>query len=142
MRRKSKFATIIITIMLIFATAITPISAAHIDNMVHVMPRFDNVNNVSLGIGFDANNVAYVTLVASMFSNGSGISGIAKLFNSEGTCIAAWSVSDYVEPIGAEFTHQCEYGKTYTATFEGYAYSNNGTAPDRIELSVTGTCKK
>lgn len=141
MKQKSKFTTIIITIMLIFATTITPISAAYNDNMVYVTPRYGNVNNVALGIGFDANNVAYVTLVADMFSNGSGISGIAKLFNSEGTCIAAWSVSDYVEPIGAEFTHQCEYGKTYTATFEGYGYSNNGTAPDRLELSVTGTCR-
>ena len=140
MKREFKFTTIIVTVMLIFVTTIIPVSAAHIDNM-SVMPRFDNVNNVSLGIGFDANNVAYVTLTASMYSNGSGISGIAKLFDSEGTCIAAWSVSDYVRPIAAEFTHQCEYGETYTATFEGYAYSNNGTAPDRLELSVTGTCR-
>ena len=142
MRRNPKFATIIITAMLIFATTIIPVSAAYNDNMMYATPRYSVVNNVTLGIGFDTNNVVYVTLTANMFSNGSGISGIAKLFNSEGTCIAAWSVSDYVEPIGAEFTHQCEYGKTYTATFEGYAYSNNGTAPDRIELSVTGTCKK
>jgi hypothetical protein len=142
MKRKSKFITIIITVMPILITTIMPVGAAYNDNMMYATPRYSVVNNVTLGIGFDTNNVAYVTLTADMFSNGSGISGIAKLFNSEGTCIAAWSVSDYVEPIGVEFTHQCEYGKTYTATFEGYGYSNNGTAPDRLELSVTGTCRK
>jgi len=141
MKRKSKFTATIITLMFVFAATITPVSAAYSDNMMYATPRYSVVNNVTLGLGFDTNNVGYVTLTADLFSNGSGISGIAKLFNSDGTCIAAWSVSEYVKPIGVEFTHQCEYGETYTATFEGYAYSNNQTAPDRLELSVTGTCR-
>ena len=52
-----------------------------------------------------------------------------------------WSVSDYDEPFFKEVSYQGEYGETYTATFGGYAYSNNGTPADRLDLSVTGTCK-
>lgn len=127
--------------VLILVWCVTPLHAANGNGSIVVQPRFDNVSSASLGISFDTNNVVYVTLNVIPYDHGSGVSGIMKLFNSEGTCIAAWSVSDYVEPIAAEFTHQGEYGETYTATFEGYAYSNNQTAPDRLELSVTGTCR-
>lgn len=64
-----------------------------------------------------------------------------KLFDSDGICIEIWFVSDYVKPILAEFAYQGEYGETYTLTFAGYAYSNNGTVTDRVELSAVGTCK-
>ena len=87
------------------------------------------------------NNMVYCSISIEPYSNCTGISGIMKLFDSNGTCLAVWSVSDYERPIGAEFSHQGVYGETYTATFEGYAYSNNGTQPDRLELSTTDTCK-
>lgn len=103
--------------------------------------RFSNIHSAELSIAFDTNNVIYCTLSVEPFSHGSGVSGLMKLFDSDGNCIEIWSVSDYVKPIMAEFTYQGEYGETYTLTFAGYAYSNNGTAADRLELSTTGTCK-
>ena len=106
-----------------------------------VSPRFNNVINATLSIGFNDDNVVFCSISVNQSSNGTGVSGIMKLFDSDGTCLAVWSVSDYERPIGAEFSHQGVYGETYTATFEGYAYSNNGTPPDRLELSTTNTCK-
>ena len=109
-----------------------PVSAA--------TPRFNNINNASLFMAFDSNYTIYVGLSVATYSHGSGVSGLVKLFDSEGTCLAIWSVSDYEKPIGAEFTYQGVRGETYTATFAGYAYSNNGTAADRLELEYTATC--
>lgn len=106
-----------------------------------ISPRFNNIINATLSIGFDMDNVVYCSIDVNPYSHGSGISGLMKLFDSNGTCLAVWSVSDYERPIGAEFSYQGEYGETYTATFAGYAYSNNQTAPDRLELSITDTCK-
>ena len=86
------------------------------------------------------NNVAYCGISVAPLLHGSGVSGLMKIFDSDGVCLEIWSVSDYVDPIMQEFTYQCEYGETYTITFAGYAYSNNGTAADRLELSVSNTC--
>ena len=86
------------------------------------------------------NNVAYCGISVAPLLHGSGVSGLMKIFDSDGVCLEIWSVSDYVDPIMQEFTYQCEYGETYTVTFAGYAYSNNGTAADRLELSVSNTC--
>ena len=105
-----------------------------------ITPYFSNISRASLTIAFDTSNVVYCTLSVTPFSHGSGVSGLMKLFNSDGTCLEIWSVSDYEKPIAAENTYQGVYGETYTVTFEGYAYSNNGTAPDRLEISTTGTC--
>ena len=107
-----------------------------------ITPYFNNINNVSLTIAFDVDNVAHCILSVSTLSHGSGVSGLMKLFDSDGTCLEIWSVSDYEQPIIEENTYQCTYGETYTVTFEGYAYSNNNTAPDRLEISSTATCKK
>lgn len=109
-----------------------PVSAA--------TPRFNNINNAALFIDFDSNYTVYIGLSVATYSHGSGVSGLVKLFDSEGTCLQIWSVSDYEKPIGAEFTYPGVEGETYTATFAGYAYSNNGTAADRLELEITATC--
>ena len=103
-------------------------------------PRFSNVSNVSLMLDYDSDYVVYVGLSVVPYSHGSGVSGLMKLFDSSGTCVAIWSVSDYDKPIGVEFTYQGERRETYTAQFHGYAYSNNGTAADRIEIENTITC--
>lgn len=106
-----------------------------------ISPRFSNVASVSLSIDFDMNNVVYCTLAVAPYSHGSGVSGLMKLYDSDGNCLKIWSVSDYERPIVAEFTYQGVYGEEYTAVFTGYAYSNNGTAADRLELEISAVCE-
>ena len=128
--KKRMFKVLAVVLAMILFTI--PVSAA--------TPRFNNINNATLIIDFDSNYTVYVGLSVATYSHGSGVSGLVKLFDSEGTCLAIWSVSDYEKPIGAEFTYPGVRGETYTATFAGYAYSNNGTAADRLELEITATC--
>ena len=122
----------VLTVVFVMVMFTIPVSAA--------TPRFNNISTASLLMGFDTNYTVYVGLDVSAYSHGSGVSGLVKLFDSEGTCLAIWSVSDYEKPIGAEFTYPGVRGETYTATFAGYAYSNNGTPADRLELEYTATC--
>ena len=122
----------VLTVVFVMVMFTIPVSAA--------TPRFNNISTASLLMGFDTNYTVYVGLDVSAYSHGSGVSGLVKLFDSEGTCLAIWSVSDYEKPIGAEFTYPGVRGETYTATFAGYAYSNNGTPADRLELEITATC--
>ena len=122
----------VLTVVLLMVIFTIPVSAA--------TPRFNNISTASLLMGFDTNYTVYVGLNVSAYSHGSGVSGLVKLFDSEGTCLAIWSVSDYEKPISQEFTYPGVKGETYTATFAGYAYSNNGTPADRLELEYTATC--
>ena len=122
----------VLTVVLMMVMFTVPVSA--------VTPRFNNISTASLLMDFDTNYTVYVGLDISAYSHGSGVSGLVKLFDSEGTCLAIWSVSDYEKPIGAEFTYPGVRGETYTATFAGYAYSNNGTAADRLELEISAVC--
>ena len=125
-----------ITVLILTLVMMTlPVCAAE-----GVEPRFNNVAIAGVGISFDRNNVVYCSLDVSPYSHCSGVSGLMRLYDSAGNCIKIWSVSDYERPIGVENTYQGTYGATYTVTFTGYAYSNNGTPADRLELSVTGTC--
>lgn len=140
MKVRLRLVKVILAVVLMFTISSMPVLAAEGTGAYIVQPRYNNINGASLGIAFDTNNVVYIALNVDPYSHGSGVSGLIKLFNSDGDCIAAWSVSDYVEPFFKEVTHQGEYGETYTATFEGYAYSNNGTPGDRLELSITSTC--
>ena len=122
----------VLTVVLVMLMFTIPVSAA--------TPRFNNIGAASLLMDFDTNYTVYVGLNISTYGHGSGVSGLVKLFDSEGTCLAIWSVSDYEKPISAEFTYPGVRGETYTATFAGYAYSNNGTPADRLELEYTATC--
>ncbi len=123
----------VLTVVLVMVMFTIPVSAA--------TPRFNNVSSAKLLMDFDSNYTVYVGLSIATYTHGSGVSGLVKLFDSEGTCLQIWSVSDYEKPIGAEFTYPGVMGETYTATFAGYAYSNNGTAADRLELEVTAVCR-
>ena len=136
---RKKLLNTLLTILMVMIIFVTPVSASSGDTIIQ--PRFNNISGASITIGFDMNNIVYITVVVDTYAHGSGASGIVKLFDSDGNCLDVWSFSDYEKPIGMEFTYQGEYGETYTATFEGYAYSNNQTAPDRLEMSVTGTCR-
>ena len=122
----------VLTIVLVMVMFTIPVSAA--------TPRFNNIGDATLLIDFDRNYTVYIGLAVAAYSHGSGVSGLVKLFDSEGTCLAIWPVSDYEKPIGAEFTYPGVKGETYTATFAGHAYSNNGTASDRLELEYTAVC--
>ena len=122
----------LLTVVLAMVMFTIPVSAA--------TPRFNNIGSASLLMAFDTNYTVYVGLDISAYSHGSGVSGLVKLFDSEGTCLAIWPVSDYEKPLGAEFTYPGVRGETYTATFAGYAYSNNGTAADRLELEISAVC--
>ena len=128
--KKSILKALAVVLAMILFTI--PVSAA--------TPRFNNINNATLLIDFDRDYTVYIGLSVAAYSHGSGVSGLVKLFDSEGTCLEIWSVSDYEKPIGAEFSYPGVLGETYTATFTGYAYSNNGTPADRLELEITGTC--
>ena len=131
--------TVLATVLALVITTV-PIFASG-DNTVNVIsPRYNNIGGYSFGIDFDENNVVTVSLSLSTYSHCSGVSGLVKLFDSSGTCLTAWSVSDYEKPISFSATYQGVRGETYTATFGGYAYSNNGTAPDRLDLTYTDTC--
>lgn len=143
MKTKNNCIKFLLTIILTCVVTASPVHAAEcrISNENTIMPRFNNISSVSLGMGFDANNVVYCTIDADLHGNGTGISGIMKLYDSNGTCLNVWSVSDYEGLIFQEFSHQGVYGETYTATFEGYAYGKSGSQPDRLELTVTSTCK-
>ena len=122
----------VLTVVLVMVMFTIPVSAA--------TPRFNNVSAATLLMDFDSNYTVYVGLSVATYGHGSGVSGLIKLFDSEGTCLEIWSVSDYEKPIGTEFTYPGVRGETYTATFAGYAYSNNGTPADRLELEYTATC--
>lgn len=137
---KSKLFKTIISIFMVMSMMAVPVSAARGDDMV-IQPYYSNISSAQIYITFDMSNVVYCGLSLTEYAHGSGVSGIMKLFNSNGNCIAAWSVSDYESPYAVENTYQGVYGETYTVTFEGYAYSNNQTAPDRLELSVTARCE-
>lgn len=143
MKNSAKFIKNQLVIMLVLVIMSFPICAANNSISVEnsISPRFNNIINASLSISFSQSNVVSCSIGVNPNSNGTGISGIMKLFDSDGICLAVWSVSDYEGIIFQEFSYQGVYGETYTATFEGYAYGINGTQPDRLELSITDTCK-
>ena len=142
MKSLNKVLNKAITLFLIIAMTVLPVCAGGDGaSSTAVQPRYNNISSVVLSLEFDMNNVAYCGISVAPLLHGSGVSGLMKIFNSDGVCLEIWSVSDYVDPIMQEFTYQCEYGESYTVTFAGYAYSNNGTAADRLELSVTAICE-
>ena len=140
MKLKTYIWKSLVSMILALLVAVMPVCASETSYNT-VTPRFNNISTAILGLGFDMDNMVYCSINIEPYSNCTGISGIMKLFDSNGTCLAVWSVSDYERPIFQEFSYQGVYRETYTATFEGYAYSNNGTQPDRLELSITDTCK-
>lgn len=135
---KKRITKTLLCLLLVISMLIVPVSAMGTD--VSVQPRYNNVSVAVLSLNFDLDNTVYCGLSVVPYAQCSGVSGIMKLFDSTGTCLAVWSVSDYEHPIMAENTYQGVYGETYTCTFFGYAYSNNQTPPDELELSVTSTC--
>lgn len=120
-----------------FAGNVLSVSASS----TYVEPRYNNVSGASISIDFEDGNV-YVGVNVVPYSHGSGISGLVKLYDSTSSQeIAIWPVSDYERPIAVEFSYPGVKGRTYTAVFTGYAYSNNGTAADRLEMECSAKFK-
>lgn len=141
MRLIKQMTKTFLALSIAFSMLMMPVSAMESDEIMYsVQPRYNNVSVAVLSLNFDLNNVVYCDLSVVPYAQCTGVSGIMKLFDSSGTCLAVWSISDYERPIMAENTYQGVYGETYTCTFAGYAYSNNHTPPDELELSVSGTC--
>ncbi len=129
---------IFVGILLAIKLMILPVMASS-DISAFAEARYNNVVAASLSLGFDKNNVAYCSITLSPYAHCTGLEGYMRLLDSNGDHIASWNVYDYTEPYMIEKTHQVEYGKTYTLTFQGYAYGE-GKLFDDIVLSVTATC--
>lgn len=140
MKLQKRICRIILTIMLVINAVFLPVSAANDVAMTSIEPRFNNIFSATLTIGFDANNIAYLGISVSPYSHCTGFDGIMRLYDANGNQLKSWSISDFSEPYSSEKTWQCEEGKTYTVTFQGYAYGTNSMYDD-INLSVTDTCE-
>lgn len=139
MKVQKKIYKTIIAILLSVNLMVLPVIAAD-DTIVYVEPRFNNIAMATLSIGFDSNYVAYCELSLSPYSHCTGFDGMMRLFDSNGTQLKSWAISDYESPYCVEKTWQCEYGKTYTVTFQGYAYGTNSMY-DEINLSLSDKCE-
>ena len=140
MKLQKKIYKTIIAMILAINIGILPVMAADNAATAIVEPRLNNIATASLSIGFDANYVAYLDIGLSPYSHCTGFDGMMRLLDADGNLLKSWAISDFESPYDAEKTWQCEYGKTYTVTFQGYAYGN-GTMYDEINLSVTDKCE-
>jgi len=135
--RMKKFVAVVLAVVM----SVLPVCAANEVASRAIEPRFNHTMAADLAISFDTNNVVHGTLLISPYNSATGVSGTMKLYDANGTCLKIWPVSDYAEPFAVENTYQGSYGATYTLTFKGYVYGNNGMAADSVELEVTGTCR-
>lgn len=130
---------ILLAIFMIFKVATMSVCAA--DATKYVEARWNNIGTATLTIGFDSNNVGYFEISVNPYASCTGISGQMRLLDENGNLLASWAIYDDVSPYGVERTYQCQEGKTYTLTFQGYAYGDGNTMFDDIELSVSDTCE-
>ena len=139
---KKKIFSLFLVVMLAMSGMMMPVCAGQIKsvNVDLKSPRYNNISSVTLSLGFDANDVANCSIVVTPFPNCSGISGMMRLLDPNGNAVGSWAVTDYESPYIVERTCQCQAGKEYTLTFQGYAYSNDGTIFDDMVLEVKNTC--
>lgn len=119
--------------------AVVPVAAANdMSNMIREA-RWNNISAAVLTIGFDEDNMGYFGISLEEYRGCRGFDGQMCLYDGNGGFLKSWAISDFESPFDQERTYQCEEGKTYTVTFQGYAY---GDKPfDDITLSVTDTCE-
>lgn len=138
MRIQKKIFLMLLAGFMIFKVAAVPVLAADVTKSVEA--RWNNVGTAALTIGFDGNNMGYFAISVNPYASCTGISGQMRLLDENGNLLASWAIYDDVSPYAVERTYQCQEGKTYTLTFQGYAYGNGTTQFDDIELSVSDTC--
>ena len=137
--KHKKIYKLLTAILLAVNLTMLPVHASE-DIRAYALARYNNIMTAELSIAFDTNNVAYCNISITPFSNCTGFEGYMRLLDSNGNHVASWNLYDYTEPYMVEKTCQVEYGKTYTLTFQGYAYGE-GKLFDDIVLSVTSTCE-
>lgn len=139
MKIRKKIVGMMLAIFFAFDMAIMPLQAEEIVTCAE--PRWNNIAGAVLTIGFDANNIGYFTISLNSYASCTGLSGQMRLYDENGNLLAGWAIYDDVEPYLVERTYQCQEGRTYTVTFQGYAYGNGSTMYDDINLSVTDICE-
>lgn len=139
---KKKICSFLLLTMVILNSMAVPVYASQsVTTTIELMsPRFGNISEVTLSLSFDANNVAYCNIRVIPFPNCSGISGMMRLLDSSGNVVGSWAVTDYESPYSITRTAQCQAGKEYRLTFQGYAYSNDGTIFDDLVMEARNTC--
>ncbi len=135
---KKKILKTLLVVLLAVNMLTVPVSAAN-KSITSVAPCFNNIGASTLIIGFDENYVGYLNFSIAPYGHCTGFSGVMKLYDSTGNMLKSWAITDQEEPYGVEKTYQCQYGETYTLTFDGYAYGTNSMY-DEIHMSVTDTC--
>lgn len=136
---KKKIVVALLFVMILFNVCSMSVKAE--DIVTCAEPRWNNVATASLSIGFDSNNMGYFSISLNPYPSCTGLSGMMRLLDENGNLLASWAVFDDVEPYGVERTYQCQKGRTYTVTFQGYAYGDGTTMFDDIVLSVSDTCE-
>ena len=139
MKMQKKVLVMLLAIFMSFEVATMSVSAADVSKYVEA--RWNNIGTATLTIGFDKNDMGYFAISVNHYASCTGISGQMRLYDENGNLLAGWAIYDDVSPYLVERTYQCQEGRTYTVTFQGYAYGNGSTMYDDINLSVTDICE-
>lgn len=139
MKMEKKIFGVLLAVLLAANLVVLPVQAEEVATCAE--PRWNNIAVAVLTIGFDSNNMGYFEISLDPYPSCTGLSGQMRLYDENGNLLAGWAIYDDVEPYGVERTYQCQKGRTYTLTFQGYAYGDGNTMFDDIELSVSDTCE-
>ena len=139
MNAKKKFLGVFFALVMTMMRFPMPIEAEEM--ITYRTARWNNIATATLTIGFDSNNIGYFGISVNPYYSCTGLSGQMRLLDENGNLLASWAVYDDVEPYAVERTYQCQEGRTYTLTFQGYAYGDGTTQFDDIVLSVSDTCE-
>ena len=134
-----KILGIFVALAFVFNICSLPVKAEECVVM-YTEPRYNNISRVTLTIGFDSNNMGYFGIYITPYARCTGFSGQMRLYDENGNLLAGWAIYDEISPYEAERTYQCQEGKTYTVTFQGYAYSDGSAMYDDIDLSISDIC--
>lgn len=139
MKKKKRIVGILLAVLISFNLVMVPACAE--DIAVCMEPRWNNIAVATLSMGFDSQNTGYFAISLEPYPSCTGLSGQMRLYDESGNLLAGWAIYDDVSPYLVERTYQCQEGRTYTVTFQGYAYGDGSTMYDDINLSVTDTCE-
>lgn len=109
-----------------------------------IVPYLNHAYDISLSLKIEDNDDGSCVLMANLDGSGTGISGIMKLYDPSGACVAMWSVSNYPGNGGFVYESHTYSGATMSGTwkltFSGYIYGNTsgGTVtPDKLDIEST-----
>ena len=94
MKSLNKVLSKAITLFLIIAMTVLPVCAGGDGaSFTAVQPRYSNIGSATLSLEFDMNNVAHCGISVAPLPHGSGVSGLMKIFDSDGVCLEIWSAA-------------------------------------------------